>query len=739
VSRYAAPGTVYADVWGDGNYAYLGHYNDNRVEIVDISDPAAPFLAATWDVPAPDTDASTYDVKVWDGLMYVCLERSTANAVAIVDVRDPLSPTLLTLIDLGPSLNGSHNTDLQDGWLYIANTDTPDVIIFDLRSYDPDNPPATLTTPAYQFQIPGSTWVHDITARGGRLYVAAWESLDVYDVSGLGSGPPVLLGRAVGQGVHSVWPTDDGEYVVTCEERMNGPMRLYAITDNGGSITLDQVDAFYLPHNESATAHNPVMVGDFIYTSYMQAGLKIIAIDRVARRFELVASFDTSTEIPPPIPPVWSGNWGVYPFLGDDRVLVSDMQEGLFIVEIETASIILTGSVPYSIPAGLVARIRTNVSMLGPDLDAGTVTLVASVNGGISQSIPMVAVADDFVADLPMVECGSRINWSIQADNLDGTTFTRPVDAPVVTYVTKVVNGLTDILVDDFEIDLGWSVIDHPSLNDGTWERGDPVGTNAQPEGPAGAGTNCFFTGQGLPGGSDHAEDVDGGPTELISPDLDFTGTDGVVSYSYWHYNIEGDDPLIVDVSSDAGNNWVEVTRYDYGSGSWLQDDFLVSDFVVPSGQVRLRFSIADSPSNTLTEAAVDDVAVRGFECTWENLGFAFAGTYGDAVLAGTGTLLAGDPLTIGLTNALEFTSAYLVVGLSAAHFPYQGGVMVPDVIPPGFFVGLFTNGAGELLIPATWPTGIPSGFELYMQYWLIDPVGMFGWSASNAVRARAP
>ncbi len=39
----------YADVWGEGDYAYVGGWNNPTVLIIDISDPANPSLVAEYD------------------------------------------------------------------------------------------------------------------------------------------------------------------------------------------------------------------------------------------------------------------------------------------------------------------------------------------------------------------------------------------------------------------------------------------------------------------------------------------------------------------------------------------------------------------------------------------------------------------------------------------------------------------------------------------------------------------
>ena len=54
---------------------------------------------------------------------------------------------------------------------------------------------------------------------------------------------------------------------------------------------------------------------------------------------ELVASNDTYNQTPDYPYCTYNGNWGVYPFLGTDRILLSDMQNGLFIVDVTPGTI----------------------------------------------------------------------------------------------------------------------------------------------------------------------------------------------------------------------------------------------------------------------------------------------------------------------------------------------------------------------------------------------------------------
>ena len=57
----------YGDIWGEGDFAYLGSFSGSGVAIIDISDPENPFLAATY---LPASGGQFKDVKVESGIGY---------------------------------------------------------------------------------------------------------------------------------------------------------------------------------------------------------------------------------------------------------------------------------------------------------------------------------------------------------------------------------------------------------------------------------------------------------------------------------------------------------------------------------------------------------------------------------------------------------------------------------------------------------------------------------------------
>lgn len=119
----------------------------------------------------------------------------------------------------------------------------------------------------------------------------------------------------------------------------------------------------------------------------------------------------------------------------------------------------------------------------------------------------------------------------------------------------------------------------------------------------------------------------------------------------------------------------------------------------------------------------------------WMNLGNGLGGTsLLPPVLEGSGTACPGTDVTLTLSGALENALAYTCVGIDTVYLPAKGGVLVPNIDPPGFYVSLSTDAMGGFAITATWPDILPVGTPLYFQIWVKDPGGIHGWSASNGL-----
>jgi YVTN family beta-propeller protein len=144
-----------------------------------------------------------------------------------------------------------------------------------------------------------------------------------------------------------------------------------------------------------------------------------------------------------------------------------------------------------------------------------------------------------------------------------------------------------------------------------------------------------------------------------------------------------------------------------------------------------------------VTQPGADDGAdlVDASLDVWTDLGAALAGAHGDPLLVGAGTLQPGDPVSLALSNALAGSSYTLVIGASLLNLPFKGGTMVPDTDLLIFGLPVLASpsgAAGFSQLSATWPA-LPSGISIYLQAWISDPAGPFGFAASNAVRGITP
>ena len=126
----------------------------------------------------------------------------------------------------------------------------------------------------------------------------------------------------------------------------------------------------------------------------------------------------------------------------------------------------------------------------------------------------------------------------------------------------------------------------------------------------------------------------------------------------------------------------------------------------------------------------------------FEGIGCATAGTYGDPRLHGEGTLVAGSSGSLNVTNAKEnAANGLFFVGVVEGAATFYLGTLkpVPWIGEPIF---IQTNASGEWTIPwASWPAGLPSGFEIFFQYALEDAgaANGTGVALTNALKATAP
>jgi len=121
----------------------------------------------------------------------------------------------------------------------------------------------------------------------------------------------------------------------------------------------------------------------------------------------------------------------------------------------------------------------------------------------------------------------------------------------------------------------------------------------------------------------------------------------------------------------------------------------------------------------------------------WTDLGNGLAGTFGIPKLVGSGALTTGSATSVKLSKGKGGAPAAYVVGLGSAYAPFKQGVLVPN---PDYLVSVpALSPTGLVNLAFTWPAGVPSGFSLYWQCLVSDPVAPAAVSLSNALQMTTP
>ncbi|GIW74271.1 MAG: hypothetical protein KatS3mg103_0793 [Phycisphaerales bacterium] len=271
---------------------------------------------------------------------------------------------------------------------------------------------------------------------------------------------------------------------------------------------------------------------------------------------------------------------------------------------------LITPAVPYSFEV-------TIVEVDGP-LDPGSAELYYAVDGADFQSVPLVALGGDrFQATFPAIDCGQVVRYYVRATS-DGRETIEPYGAPATAYDALAASAVVTSLSLDFQSAPGWST-DGSTVQDGGWELGEPDGFRAAPPGDADGSGNAFVT------GADRGQDLDGGPAVLTSPIIDLSGApaNSVLSYARWFYNddqrsgVPDQDRLVVEISDDAGATWHQLEVVDHAAGGerWTTVQWPLADVISLTNRVQLRFTVSDSPNDSVTEAAIDALSIVGLEC----------------------------------------------------------------------------------------------------------------------------
>lgn len=635
IKRLALPDfgqfTSGSDCWGyvsPGGREYVFMGLNSGVSFVDITDPANPVVIGHVTMPS----SFWKDTAVHAGHAYLVSD-SAGDGIRIVSIKDIDNGNISVVGTVNPGgVTKVHSSFKHGSFLYLCGSDAPTNGLVALNLSNPLSP-----TVAGTYSSGG--YVHDVQVHtytsgpyAGREIAFCFmgsAGIDVVDVTN--KSAMTRLSRKTYPGLayaHQGWfePTTNLLYMNDeLDERNNGATpSLMRIFDATNLSSLQLVGTFTT--GLDVVDHNCYIKDGFIYAANYRSGLRILDVRTTPLNPVEVGFFDT---FPGADAKEFNGAWSVYPYYNSGKVVISDIESGLFIVDPTFA---LNGGVPlaFSFPDGLPSMVSAGVTVrvrieginggaIGADEPKMTVTTAQG-----AATVGLVSLGGDlYRATFPAMACPGEARFHFTAASANKLLVNSPLNAPIEGYTAVVAAKLVETFADDFEASGAWTIgAPGDNATGGVWVRVDPVGTAAQPEDDTTPppGIRCFVTGNGAVGGALGAADIDGGTTTLTSPVMDASGEgEWHIAYNRWYSNnmgsAPGQDSMPIQISNDGGSSWTQLELVTENAGAWVHKRFRIADFLAPTAQMRLRVQARDLAPASVVEAGLDDVKLESVVC----------------------------------------------------------------------------------------------------------------------------
>lgn len=439
------------DIWGWSSngreFALIGL--TSGTSFVEITDPFNPIYLGS--LPTRG-NANSYgnlwrDLKTFNDYVFIVSEIS-GHGLQIFDLTQLLTASPNTLFTNTATFNGfgsAHNVVINEdtGYLYSVGSDHCGGGLYIVDINDPLNP-------TYAGCYSGDGYTHDAqcvtydgpdtTYVGKELcFCSNEDTVTIVDVSIKSSID--LLSRTTYNSdgyTHQGWLTEDHRYFIFNDELDE----LYNFVSNTRTLVFDVSDlenpSYAGAHSGRTPAidHNLYVHGGLVYQANYRAGLNVLRIEDMANAdfseagyFDIYPSSDSSS---------FNGAWSNYPYFDSGNVIVSGIEQGLFVLRFDqnptasptpapTQTPTITAS-PTSSPEPTISCFDLDIEILPDDWASGETswklydtdgtTIIDS--GGLSEFTDYV-LYERTVECLPSV-CGSgqSYKWVINDTYGDG-------------------------------------------------------------------------------------------------------------------------------------------------------------------------------------------------------------------------------------------------------------------------------------------------------------------------------
>ena len=321
---------VYNEVWGyaqnNREYAIIG--TTEGTHFLDITEITEAYEADF--IPGRQQGSTVVhrDYHNYNNYLFMVCQQGESS-LQIADLSY-LPDSVHLVYDSEEILRVAHNIfiDTTQAVLYtvIANRDGIDADIR-MQRIDISNP----ATPQLIEEFPTGVYIHDLYVNDGLALLNRGNTdMAIFDYN---TTPAQFLGSIdnyPGQGYnHSGYPNPEGTIYAMADETFGSPIKILDISDPSDIEVLATVSSGV---NDLSVPHNQIIHENKVYSSYYFDGVYVWSIIDPENPI-LLGFYDTSS-----VPNQGSsleGAWGVYPFLPSGRLLVSDIQTGLWVFELD--------------------------------------------------------------------------------------------------------------------------------------------------------------------------------------------------------------------------------------------------------------------------------------------------------------------------------------------------------------------------------------------------------------------
>ncbi|MCD6065363.1 MAG: hypothetical protein K0S33_189 [Bacteroidetes bacterium] len=429
-NNWYAQNTKYAGCYGWHNpvdnkeYAILGTTKGNY--FIEITDPANPVVRDY--LPGRAQNSLWREMKTYQNYAYLVSD-DNGNRLQIVDMS--YLPDSVHEVSIPLIFGTCHTVFVEGNKLYCGGLKLAGSPSFttSMAVYDLTNPESPVLIRTLNEDYPSIGYVHDMFVKNDTVYASTGNpGLYIFKFNGNNTFSMLAsYSNYLQAGYnHSSYITPDSKTLVFCDEVPTGLSAKVLDVSDFGNLTLTDT----IVSHPGATAHNPYVTNDYhAIISYYQDGIYIYDISNPATAV-LTGFFDTDflhgdndnygSSF------AYQGCWGAYPYLPSGILLASDMQNGLFMLDMSAA-------------LGIKPTTQGNFIKLFPNPSSDLLNLVVSNEEKGVLHMVIYDITGKKIKETEINKTESVMNFGMDISDIAAGSYVIKLSGVIQSYSTKLV------------------------------------------------------------------------------------------------------------------------------------------------------------------------------------------------------------------------------------------------------------------------------------------------------------